>query len=137
MKSLTVNASADNLAGVLEFIDAELAAAGSTMKTQFQIDLAVEEIYVNIVHFAYTPDTGDIIIQCDVYGEPPLAEIQFIDQGKPYNPLDNPEPNITLTAEERQIGGLGVLMVKKTMDEVEYHYENSQNILKIKKYLTR
>ncbi|HEY5558026.1 ATP-binding protein [Acetobacterium sp.] len=136
MKSLTVNASADNLAGVLEFIDAELAAAGSTMKTQFQIDLAVEEIYVNIVHFAYTPDTGDIIIQCDVYGEPPLVEIQFIDQGKPYNPLDNPEPDITLTAEDRAIGGLGVLMVKKSMDVVEYRYEDKQNIMKIKKYLT-
>jgi len=136
MKSLTVNASADNLAGVLEFIDAELAAAGSSMKTQFQIDLAVEEIYVNIVHFAYTPDTGDITIQCDVYGEPPLAEIQFIDQGKPYNPLDNPEPDITLTAEEREIGGLGVLMIKKSMDAVEYRYENKQNIMKIKKYLT-
>lgn len=136
MKSLTVNASADNLAGVLEFIDDELAAAGSSMKTQFQIDLAVEEIYVNIVHFAYTPDTGDIIIQCDVCGEPPLVEIQFIDQGKPYNPLDNPEPDITLTAEERAIGGLGVLMVKKSMDVVEYRYEDKQNIMKIKKYLT-
>ncbi|KNZ40930.1 ATP-binding protein [Acetobacterium bakii] len=135
MKSLTVNASEDKLSEVLEFIGTELEAAGASPKTQFQIDLAVEELYVNIVHYAYAPDTGDVIIKFNIDGEPPLAEILFIDQGKPYNPLENPDPDITLTAEDREIGGLGVLMVKKTMDVAVYRYENQKNIMTIKKSL--
>ena len=109
MKKLTVNASTDNLPKVLEFIDTEMETVGASMKMIFQIDLAVEEIYVNIAHYAYTPDNGNVIIQFDSYGDPPLVEIQFIDQGNPFNPLDNPEPDITLTAEEtgnRRIGGI-------------------------------
>ncbi|MBI4857920.1 MAG: ATP-binding protein [Acetobacterium woodii] len=136
MKKLTVNASTDNLTTVLEFIDAELEAVGASMKMIFQIDLAVEELYVNIAHYAYTPEDGNVIIQFDSYGDPPLVEIQFIDQGNPFNPLENAEPDITLTAEERQIGGLGVLMVKKTMDEVDYRFEKNENILTIKKSLS-
>ncbi|MBC3900758.1 MULTISPECIES: ATP-binding protein [Acetobacterium] len=136
MKRLTVNASTDNLPKVLEFIDSELETAGASMKMIFQIDLAVEEIYVNIAHYAYAPDDGNVIIQFDSYGEPPLVEIQFIDQGNPFNPLDNPDPDITLTAEERQIGGLGVLMVKKSMDEVDYRFEENENILTIKKLVS-
>ena len=136
MKRLTVNASTDNLPAVLEFIDGELESMGASMQTQFQIDLAVEEIYVNIAHYAYAPDDGNVIIQFDSYGEPTLVEIQFIDQGNPFNPLDNAEPDITLTAEEREIGGLGVLMVKKSMDEADYRYEKNENILIIKKSLS-
>lgn len=136
MKKLIVNASTDNLPKVLEFIDAELEAVGASMKMLFQIDLAVEELYVNIAHYAYAPDDGNVIIQFDSYGEPPLVEIQFIDQGNPFNPLENAEPDITLSAEERQIGGLGVLMVKKSMDEVDYRFEENENILTIKKSLS-
>ncbi|MBU4438491.1 MAG: ATP-binding protein, partial [Firmicutes bacterium] len=93
-------------------------------------------LYVNIAHYAYTPEDGNVIIKFDSYGDPPLVEIQFIDQGNPFNPLENAEPDITLTAEERQIGGLGVLMVKKTMDEVNYRFEKNENILTIKKSLS-
>jgi len=135
MKNLTVNASEDNLPGILEFIDAQLETVGASPKTQFQIDLAVEELYVNIVHYAYAPDAGNVTIQFDFSGEPPLVEIQFIDEGNPYNPLANPEPDITLTAEDRNIGGLGVMMVKKTMDALAYRFENNKNILTIKKFL--
>ncbi|WP_414150781.1 ATP-binding protein [Acetobacterium carbinolicum] len=136
MKKLTVDASTENLSRILEFIDAELEAAGADMKMIFQVDLAVEEIYTNIAHYAYAPDDGKVIIQFDAYGDPLLVEIQFIDCGKPFNPLNNPDPDITLTAEERQIGGLGVLMVKKTMDEVDYRFEENKNILTIKKYVS-
>ncbi|MBU4540809.1 MAG: ATP-binding protein [Firmicutes bacterium] len=136
MKKLIVDASTKNLPEILEFIDAELEAVGAGMKMIFQVDLAVEEIYTNIAHYAYAPDEGEVIIQFDAYGNPPLVEIQFIDYGKSFNPLDNPDPDITLTAEERQIGGLGVLMVKKTMDEVDYRFEESKNILSIKKYVS-
>ena len=136
MKRLTVNASTDNLPKVLEFIDSELETAGASMKMIFQIDLAAEEIFVNIANYAYAPDDGKVIIQVDNYGEPPLVEIQFIDQGDPFNPLENPDPDITLTAEERQIGGLGVLMVKKSMDAVDYRFEENKNILTIKKLVS-
>jgi Anti-sigma regulatory factor (Ser/Thr protein kinase) len=92
MKKLTVDASTENLSKILEFIDAELEAAGADMKMIFQVDLAVEEIYTNIAHYAYAPDDGKVIIQFDAYGDPLLVEIQFIDCGKPFNPLDNPDP---------------------------------------------
>ncbi|MEL7660973.1 ATP-binding protein [Acetobacterium wieringae] len=136
MKKLTVNASTDKLPEVLEFIDTELETAGASMKMIFQIDLAAEEIFVNIANYAYAPDDGNVIIQVDNYGEPPLVEIQFIDQGDPFNPLENPDPDITLTADERQIGGLGVLMVKKSMDAVDYRFEENKNILTIKKLVS-
>jgi len=136
MKKLTVNASTDKLPEVLEFIDTELETAGASMKMIFQIDLAAEEIFVNIANYAYAPDDGNVIIQVDNYGEPPLVEIQFIDQGDPFNPLENPDPDITLTAEERQIGGLGVLMVKKSMDAVDYRFEENKNILTLKKLVS-
>ena len=136
MKKLTVNASTDKLPEVLEFIDTELETAGASMKMIFQIDLAAEEIFVNIANYAYAPDDGNVIIQVDNYGEPPLVEIQFIDQGDPFNPLENPDPDITLTAEERQIGGLGELMVKKSMDAVDYRFEENKNILTIKKLVS-
>jgi anti-sigma regulatory factor (Ser/Thr protein kinase) len=135
MKKLTINASTDNLPAVLEFIDAELEAAGIGGKTQFQIDIAVEEIYVNIAHYAYAPDTGSATIQFDIRGNPPEAEIQFIDEGKPYNPLCSAEPDITLSAGEREIGGLGIFMTRKSMDAVEYRFEGNKNILTIRKYL--
>lgn len=135
MKKLTVNSSTDNLPEVLDFIDAELENAGYSRKTQLQIDLAVEEIFVNIANYAYHPGKGNITIQFDFYGEHPLVEIQFIDEGKPFNPLDNADPDITLAAEERGIGGLGILITKKSMDEVNYRFEDHKNILTIKKFL--
>lgn len=135
MKNLTVKASTDNLPAVLGFIDEELEAVGASMKMLFQIDLAVEELYVNIANYAYPSNNGDVTIQFDYYGNPPMIEIRFIDQGNPFNPLNNVEPDITLSAEEREIGGLGVMMVKKSMDAVEYRFEENENILTIKKYL--
>lgn len=71
----------------------------------------------------------------DLYGEPPLVEIQFIDEGRPYNPLNAAEPDVTLPVEQREVGGLGILMTKKSMDAVEYRFEDNKNILTIKKYL--
>lgn len=135
MKRLTVIASIDNLPAVLEFIDAELEAMGCSQKIQFQIDIAAEEIYVNIAHYAYSPGTGPATIELDFKGEPPLAELRFIDEGKPYNPLANDSPDITLSAEERKIGGLGILLTKKSMDAVEYRFEGNKNILTIRKNL--
>ena len=102
------------------------------MKTQMQIDVAVEEVYVNIVHYAYAPGTGSAEIRVETQPDRVVA-ITFIDWGMPYDPLKKPDPDITLSEKERPIGGLGVYMVKKSMDKMDYNYENGANTLTIYK----
>ncbi len=102
---------------------------------QTQIDIAVEELFVNIAHYAYNPETGPATVRVEVEKEPPAVTITFIDNGVPYDPLAREDPDITLSAEERQIGGLGIFMVKKSMDNIEYEYKNGQNILRIRKLI--
>ncbi|MFI3171162.1 MAG: ATP-binding protein [Eubacteriales bacterium] len=135
MKEITVDATLENLAVVQRFIEEELEIIGASMKAIMQTSIAVEEIYVNIAHYAYNPDVGEATIRCSVDEEPLRVSIQFLDSGKPYNPLEKEDADITLTAEEREIGGLGILMVKKSMDEVTYEYEAGKNILTIHKNL--
>ena len=103
------------------------------MKTQMQIDIAVEELFVNIAHYAYNPEVGPVTIRVEVQKEPLAVTVTFIDHGVPYDPLAKEDPDITLSAEERQIGGLGIFMVKKSMDDIAYEYKDGQNILYIKK----
>ncbi len=135
MKTLTVPARTDQLEVVQEFIQQELENQECPMKVQMQIAIAVEEIFVNIAHYAYKPVEGDATIRCEVGGDPLEVTIQFLDHGKPYNPLAKEDPDITLSAEERQIGGLGIFMVKKSMDSLDYEYQDGKNILTIKKSL--
>ena len=135
MKELVIDALTDNLPQVLSFVDEQLEAADCPMKIQMQIDIAVEEIFVNIAHYAYSPEIGSAKVRVEVLGEPPAVDITFIDNGIPYDPLAKADPDVTLSAEERQIGGLGVFMVKKTMDDVKYEYCDGHNILTLKKGL--
>ena len=93
--------------------------------------MAVEELFVNIASYAYAPDTGTAEIGVDVSGG--VAETTFADSGIPYNPLKKKDPDVALSAEEREIGGLGIFMVKKTMDEMRYCYRDGQNLLTIRK----
>ncbi len=131
MKKLEIKALTENLSEVLAFIDKELEAADCSMKTQMQIDIAVEEIFVNIANYAYSPEVGTAVITIDVTDD--AFVIGFSDCGIPYDPLAKPDPDITLSAEERSIGGLGIYMVKKSMDDVIYEYRDGQNILTFKK----
>ena len=133
MKKLTIDATVENLEKVLAFVDAELEAADCPLKTQMQIDVAVEEIFVNIAHYAYAPDTGKAVIGVTVAGDPATAKITFSDTGMPYNPMEKEDPDVTLSAEEREIGGLGIFMVKKSMDTMDYEYRNGQNMLTMTK----
>ena len=130
---LTLDASTENLEKVLAFVDQRLEALECPPKTQMQIDIAVEEIFVNIVNYAYAPDTGTASIRFRADEAAGHAEITFIDRGVPYNPLAKPDPDVTLSAEERQIGGLGIFMAKKSMDDMQYEYRDGQNILTITK----
>ncbi|MBP3509833.1 ATP-binding protein [Oscillibacter sp.] len=133
MKTLTVPAECDRLDTVQGFVDEELDQLPCTLETRLQIQIAVEELFVNIASYAYTPGTGEAVIGCQVEQEPPSITIQFRDRGKPFDPLAKEDADITLSAEERQIGGLGIYMVKNSMDDVHYVYENGQNILTIRK----
>ena len=135
MKELEIEALTENLPQVLSFLDEQLEAAGCPMKIQMQIDIAVEEIFVNIAHYAYNPEIGTAKVRVEVLGDPPTVDITFIDQGIPYDPLAKADPDVTLSAEERQIGGLGIFMVKKSMDDVRYEYLDGHNILTLKKGL--
>ena len=129
-----LEATAENLNVINAMIDEQLEAADCPMKTQMQIDLAVEEIFVNIVLYAYAPDTGTAAVSFDIT-EDRVARIIFEDSGVPYDPLAKEDPDVTLSANERQIGGLGIFMVKKTMDSVSYEYSEGKNILTLEKRL--
>ena len=135
MKELTLEAKVENLDEVLEFVDKELEAHDCSMKIQTQLDVAVEELFVNIAHYAYKPETGSATVRLEILENPLSIVITFIDNGKPYDPLAREDPDVTLSAEERQIGGLGIYLVKKTMDDVKYEYKDGKNILTIKKNL--
>ena len=131
MKEITFEAKVENLNDLLSFIDQELKDAGCTMKAQMAIDLAAEEIFVNIANYAYGSEEGNAVIRLETDKDASRVEITFIDEGMPYNPLEKEDPDVTLSAEERQIGGLGVYIVKKSMDEVTYRFEDGKNMLKI------
>ncbi len=133
MKELTVEATVENIEAVTEFVNAELEALDCPLKVQMQIDVAIDELFGNIAHYAYHPETGPATVRVEVEQEPLAVIITFIDNGVPYDPLATEEPDVTLSAEEREIGGLGVFLVKKTMDDVSYEYKDGQNILRIRK----
>ena len=132
MNELTLEARVEYLDQVLSFVDSHLEKLNCPMKTKMQIDVAVEELYVNIARYAYT-STGSATIRVEVEEDPLAVSITFIDHGIPYDPLKKPDPDVTLSAEERQIGGLGIYMVKKSMDSLEYAYEDDCNIVTITK----
>ena len=132
MKQIKVKADTAELDNVLSFADAILEELGCSVKAQMQIDIAIEEIFVNIAHYAYPEAEGEAVISVDS-GEGPSVTITFEDEGIPYDPLKNEDPDITLSAEDRPIGGLGIFMVKKSMDEVSYEYKDGKNRLTIKK----
>ena len=133
MKELTVEAVVENIPLATEFVNRQLEAFQCPVKARMQIDIAIDELFGNIALYAYHPEAGSVTVRVEVTEEPLAVIIAFIDNGKPYDPLANQNPDTALSAEEREIGGLGIYMVKKSMDEVSYHYKDGQNILKIKK----
>ncbi len=124
-----------DIPAVTEFVEAELEKLDCPMKSVMQIDVAIDEIYSNIVNHGYGEKPGPVTVKVVEKKEPHAVCIRFSDEAKPYNPLTKEDPDVTLSAEERGIGGLGIYMVKKTMDEVKYKYENEQNVLTIIKNL--
>ena len=136
MKELTIEAKVENIDAVTNFVNEQLEALDCPMKAQTQIDIAIDELFGNIAHYAYNPEIGKATVRVEVIEDPLAVTITFIDNGVPYDPLAKSDPDTTLSAEERDIGGLGIYMVKKSMDDITYEYKDGQNILKIKKKLS-
>ena len=134
MAELTIEAKTENLDKVLAFVDELLERTDCPMRTQMQIEVAVEEIFTNIASYAYAPGTGTATIRAELREEPPAVKLTFFDCGMAYDPLTREDPDVTLAAEDRPVGGLGVFMVKKTMDDVSYEYKDGKNVLRMKKH---
>ena len=135
MKELTVDAAIENLPAVTEFIDAELEALDCPIRTQYKIDVAVDEVFTNVASYAYGPSSGSVTVRFETEQDPVTAVITIMDRGIPFDLTKAEDPDVTLDAEKRDIGGLGIFMVKKSMDEVSYEYRDGQNIVKIKKII--
>ncbi len=136
MKELTVQAKTENLDEVLAFVNKELEAKDCDPGIQIQIDLTVEELFVNIAHYAYQNMIGTATVLVEILNGPTRAEITLMDNGTPYDPLSREDPNLDVPAEERPIGGLGIFLVKENMDHVSYAYKDKKNILTIRKKLS-
>ena len=133
MKELTIDATIENITQVTAFVDEQLEALDCPLKAQMQIDIAIDELFGNIAHYAYNPEIGPATVRVEVLQDPLAVVVSFIDNGIPYDPLAKEDPDVALSAEDREIGGLGIYMVKKSMDEITYEYMDGQNILRIKK----
>lgn len=135
-KKATYEASVDNITAVTEFVDTILGNIGCAMKTMKQINVAIDEIFSNIALYAYEEgETGDCVVRVRYKSDYSQVTLLFEDRGKEYDPLEKEDPDITLSAEEREIGGLGIFITKKLMDEVAYSRRDGKNILKLVKSL--
>ena len=133
MRELTLKAAIENLPAVTSFLDEILEAAGSSMKSQMQLDVAMDELFGNIARYAYVPGEGDATVRVSVDEANRVAEITLIDRGVPFNPLEALPPDTTASAADRPIGGLGIFLVRKTMDEMTYAREEDRNVLTLRK----
>lgn len=132
---ITVPAIIENVEKVTAFVNAELEKINCPAKAKAEIDIAIDELFSNIANYAYNPEIGKATVKFEIQKNPMAVIITFMDNGKPYDPLKREDPNVTLSVTERQIGGLGIFMVKKSMDSVEYEYKDNHNILRIKKHI--
>ena len=135
MKELIVAAAVESIETVTAFVEGLLEELDCPMKAQMQISIAIDELFGNIAYYAYPSGEGEAVVRFEAAEDMKSVVITFIDQGVPYNPLTAEEPDITLSAEDRRPGGLGIFMVRKSMDEMTYRYENGSNILSIRKNL--
>ena len=131
MKELTIEAVLPNVSVLTDFIDGELEAIGCPLKAQRQIDVAIDEVFSNISQYAYPSGTGSATVRFEYDEQARQVVISFFDRGTPYNPLENTDPDVTLPASERAIGGLGIFLVKKTMDNVAYRYQDGMNVFSL------
>lgn len=133
LKELTLDATVENITVVTEYIDEQLKKADCPLEIQYLIDIAVDELFGNIAKYGYKDCIGKVTVKMDI--DEKKVIITFIDNGIPYNPLMREIPDLDLTAEEREPGGVGIHIVRTSMDDMKYEYTNNQNILTIYKKL--
>jgi sigma-B regulation protein RsbU (phosphoserine phosphatase) len=134
-RELRTEALIENIPAITEFVERELEKLDCPPKARIQLDIAIDELVSNVAKYAYSPETGPVTVRVEVEKEPTAVILSFIDGGRPYDPLAAGDPDVTASAEERGVGGLGVYMVKRSMDDVSYEYKDGQNILRIRKNL--
>ena len=135
MTCQTFPAKTESLSDVLGFVDRMLDSFACPMKIQMAVCVAIEEVFVNVAHYAYGAGEGDMRLGIGFDEESRTVTFRMTDKGIPFDPLQKPDPDITLSAEDRDIGGLGIFIAKKTMDSIHYAYENGENILTMIKKL--
>lgn len=135
MNKLVVPAEIDKLDDVITFVDTSLEGHEYSDKTLMEIEIAVEEIFVNIASYAYPPGTGVVSVETDISSKPETLIARFIDNGIKYDPLEKEDPDTGLSVEDTPIGGLGIFITKESMDDVIYEYKDNKNILTIRKEL--
>ena len=133
MTNKIFKAQTESLSDVLGYVDLMLEKYECSMKIQTAVCVAIEEVFVNVAHYAYKDGEGDVALGIGFDNESRTITFRMADKGVPFNPLAKPDPDITLSADERDIGGLGIFITKKTMDSIEYAYENGENILIMRK----
>lgn len=131
---LRIPAELERMDEVLDFVSSLIDAYGTSPLVRTQLRMAMEELYVNIAHYAYPEGGGWAEIRGSI--EDGVATFCLIDGGVPFDPLAKPDPDVTLSGEEREIGGLGIYMVKSTMDEVDYECRDGCNRLTIRKRMS-
>lgn len=132
---LTVEAKIDNIVGVTKFVNEQLRSMGCSRRALTQINVALDELFSNVCRYAYPDDTGFVTIHVNELPEENAVSITLEDAGKPFDPLSRKDPDITLGLHERGIGGLGIFIVKKTMNDVRYEHRDGLNILTVTKTL--
>ena len=135
MKEMTVQATLENIEVVTDFVNAELDRLDCPEHARAQIDIAIDELFGNIARYAYDPQEGPATVRIETQENPQRVILTFTDHGVKYNPLLKEDPELPKKARERSIGGLGIFMVKQTMDAVEYQYKDGSNILTLVKNL--
>ncbi len=134
MKELHVNSTVENIPSVKNFVCSELERLGCSERLVMQMKMAVDELFANISFYAYDSEFGPVTVRFDFEEESSSAILTFIDEGKPYNPLEAEEPDVALEGELRPIGGLGIFLVRNLMDDMLYEYKDKRNILTLIKH---
>ena len=128
-KELTVDAVIDNVPTVTDFVNEQLEAADCPPKLQIQMDIAIDEVFSNIAFYAYAPGKGSATVRLRI--DEAAVTLTFSDSGKPFDPLAKEDPDVTLDAQSRKIGGLGIFMVKKPASDVRYAFLDGRNVLTV------
>jgi len=133
VKEWTFEAKIDRIPWLTEQVDGLLEGLDCPMKAQMQIDVAIDEWMANIASYAYGNGVGEVTVRFDFQPDDRTVVLTFIDSGVPYDPLAKPDPDVTLSVDKRAVGGLGIFLIKKTMDDMTYARQDGRNVFTIRK----